>query len=539
MLAADRWACYPPAVRKARLTIPLRVFLAFALMLTVSALVSVASFVQHQRTAATLSLVHEGYLPLSLTVNEARATQSVFGNLLDRVLSERDWSATRLWLSAARKARPVDLEHALEGIAHIEDLAPPAEDRASLAKIRRELRGVVTMLARGEVRYQELYVALDASDKDAAQRILADLRARERAIDGRLRAVWATVLGRIEETSARAAVEQQHALGVLAALALLALVVGVAVTVWSQRVLSPLPRLQERVEAVARGDLAQELGPNTDDEIGRLGREFERMVAALAARDESLQSLQRMQIQSERLAAIGRMAAHVTHEVRNPLSSIGLNVELLEEELSDPGPEAKELLRAIHREIEHLTAITEEYLRVARLPNPHMEPEDLGDIARSMVLFLRPEFEAAGVTFELDVEPDLPLAALDETQIRQVLMNLVKNAREAMPEGGKIRVRVGAEGDVVVLRVADEGSGMTEEQRARIFDIFYTTKVGGTGLGLPLSQQIVVAHGGILRCESVAGQGTVFELRFPPKASASLSELATGSTAQLITKAGS
>jgi signal transduction histidine kinase len=407
------------------------------------------------------------------------------------------------------------MQRALEAVAHIEDLAPPAADRASLGRVRRELRSVVTMLARGEIRYGELYAALDAGEKDVAERILADLIARERAIDGRLRAVWSTVLGRIEETSARAAAEQQHALGVLAALAVLALVVGVSVTVWSQRVLSPLPRLQERVEAVARGDLAQELGPDTDDEIGRLGREFERMVAALAARDESLQNLQRMQLQSERLAAIGRMAAHVTHEVRNPLSSIGLNVELLEDELSDPGPEATELLRAIHREIEHLTAITEEYLRVARLPNPHLEPEHLGDIARSVVLFLRPELEAAGVTLELDVQAGLPLAALDEAQLRQVLINLIKNAREAMPTGGTIRMQVAVDREAVVLRIADEGSGMSDEQRAHIFDIFYTTKIGGTGLGLPLSQHIVVAHGGVLRCESAEGKGTVFELRFP------------------------
>lgn len=515
MLAAEGHACYAAGVRKPRLTIPGRVFLAFALMVAVSALVSVASFAQHQRTAATLSLVHEGYLPLSLTLNEARATQSVFGNLLDRVLSERDASATRLWLSAARKARPGNLSRALDGVAHIERLAPPAIDRASLAKARRDLRAVGTLLDRGEARYGELYAALDRDDKDIAERILADLRARERTIDARLRLVSATVLRRIEETSARAAAEQQRALVVLAALAILALGVGVGVTFWSQRVLSPLPRLQERVEAVARGDLAQELGPNTDDEIGRLGREFERMVAALAARDASLQDLQRMQIQSERLAAIGRMAAHVTHEVRNPLSSIGLNVELLEEELSNTGPEAKELLRAIHREIEHLTAITEEYLRVARLPNPHLEPEDLGDIARSTALFLRPELSAASVELELDVEADLPLTALDETQIRQVLLNLIKNAREAMPTGGTIRMQVISDDASVIVRIADSGIGMTEDQRARVFDLFYTTKVGGTGLGLPLSQQIVVAHGGTIACESEAGKGTTFELRFP------------------------
>jgi signal transduction histidine kinase len=641
-------------VRKGlRLTIPRRVFLAFALMLTVSGLVSVASFVQHQRTAATLSLVHEGYLPLALTISEARATQSVFGNLLDRVLTERDASATRTWLTTARKSRPATVTRALDSIAHIEHMAPPDADRASLAMARRELKRMSSMLMQGETRYHDLYTALDAGDKDGAERILADLRARERAIDGRLRAVWATVIGRIEETSARAAVEQEHALGVLAALVLLALLVGVGVTVWSQRVLSPLPRLQERVEAVARGDFARRLGPNTDDEIGRLGREFERMVAALAARDHSLQSLQQMQsqiladlraavlvvdgervlrsqnpaaealfgldalaigqplartglgarvdgldaaiadvargaeravlrevalrpfgdgdverqlnlvitpfgaradgaqrgevlivaedvsdelrtkarlIQSERLAAIGRMAAHVTHEVRNPLSSIGLNVELLEEELvGKAGAEAGELLRAIHREIEHLTAITEEYLRVARLPNPQLEPEHLGDITRSIVEFLRPEFAAAGIALEIDVPAGLPLIALDEGQIRQVLINLLKNAREAMPGGGRVRVQLAVvdksnapalrggahiEGGVVI-RVRDEGPGISDDQRLRMFDLFYTTKAGGTGLGLPLSQQIVVAHGGVIRCDSAPGAGTVFELCFP------------------------
>jgi signal transduction histidine kinase/HAMP domain-containing protein len=627
-----------PLGKRPRLTIPRRVFLAFALMLTVSGMASVASFVQHQRTAATLSLVHEGYLPLALTISEARATQSVFADLLDRVLSERHSQATRTWLTTARRSRPGTVLRALDGIAHIESMAPSDEDRVGLARISRDLRRVTTMLTEGEGRYRDLYIALDNGDRDSAERILADLAARERGIDGRLRAVWATVLGRVEKTSERAAAEQERALGVLAALVVLSLLVGIVVTFWSQRVLSPLPRLQERVEAVARGDLARQLGPISDDEIGQLGREFERMVAALAARDESLTSLQQMQaqilsdlraavlvvdgggvlrsknpaaeslfaldehaiglafqntglgerveglsaaiqrvahgseravlneaklhagaggaherqlnvvitpfgatpdsgqqgqvlivaeevteelrtksrlIQSERLAAIGRMAAHVTHEVRNPLTSIGLNVELLEEELRNAGPEAMEILRAIHREIEHLTAITEEYLRVARLPNPQLEPEDLGDIARDTVDFLRPELAAAGVELEIDAAPGLPLTAIDEAQIRQVLINLLKNAREAMPHGGRVRVEVSAREGGISVRIADQGTGMTPDQRRRIFDLFYTTKASGTGLGLPLSQQIVVAHGGVIRCESAPDQGTVFELWFP------------------------
>jgi signal transduction histidine kinase/HAMP domain-containing protein len=610
-------------------------------MLTVSGLVSVASYLQHQQSSATLSLVHEGYLPLALTVSEARATQSVFGNLLDRMLSERNSSATRAWLNAARRARPATLERALDGVAAIEAMAPPAEDRKTLARLRHELKQVQTFLTQGERRYEDLYVALDRGPADVAQRTLADLQARERAVEGRLRVVWGIVLGRIEDTSERAAAQQQRALAVLLSLVVLALVIGVAVTWWSQRVLSPLPRLQERVEAVARGDLARQLGPDTDDEIGRLGREFERMVAALAARDaslrsasESLRELQRMQaqiladlsaavlvvdaagtlrtdnpaaealfglgpaaigaplsdsgliarlpalgdaiarvgagaqralldeavlsgehertlnvvvtpfgtaaasgggrdvlvvaedvteavrtksrlIQSERLAAIGRMAAHVTHEVRNPLSSIGLNVEMLEEELGARSGEARELLSAIHREIEHLTSVTEEYLRLARLPNPQLEPEELGPIAESTASFLRPELASCAVDLDVEVAEGLPMVALDEAQIRQVLINLLKNAREAMPEGGRVSLSVAAEHDGVVVRITDEGQGMDPKTRERIFDLFYTTKKLGSGLGLPLSQQIVLAHGGVIRCNSTPGHGTTFELWFP------------------------
>jgi signal transduction histidine kinase len=123
----------------------------------------------------------------------------------------------------------------------------------------------------------------------------------------------------------------------------------------------------------------------------------------------------------------------------------------------------------------------------------------------------------------------LPLIALDEGQIRQVLINLLKNAREAQLSGGRVRVQLAVDREAapalrggasidggVVVRIRDEGPGIPEDQRQRMFDLFYTTKAGGTGLGLPLSQQIVVAHGGVIRCDSTPGAGTVFELCFPP-----------------------
>ncbi|HEX7481201.1 MAG TPA: ATP-binding protein [Polyangiales bacterium] len=498
-----------------RLSIPRRIFLGFALVLSASALVSVVSFVQHERTAAALSLVHEGYLPLALTVSEARATQSVFSNLLDRLLTERDTAATRAWLNAARKSRPLTLKQARDKIAQIHTLAPWDTEGAALVRVQRSLRRVQSMMLEGEKRYDELYVALETTDRPSAERILGDLRARERAIDNEWRRMWGEIVARIEATSRRVSAQQEQAITVLWALAAMALLVGLVVAWWSQRVLSPLPRLQERVEAVARGELSERLGPTTDDEIGRLAQEFERMVAALVAREDSLREAQTRLLQTERLAAIGRMAAHVSHEVRNPLSSIGLNVELLEEELAGANRETKDLLGAIHREIERLRAVTEEYLRVARLPNPRLEPEHIGDVIQGTVQLMRAEMNAATVTLDVELDDELPLVAMDEAQIRQVLINLLKNAREAMPSGGRIGVRAQRKGDGVEVTVRDQGVGMDAEHKERIFDLFYTTKQRGSGLGLPLTQQIVVAHGGQIRCESAPGEGTVFTLHFP------------------------
>lgn len=645
-----------------RVSIPRRVFLGFALVLAVSGMVSVASIVQHQRTAATLHLLHEGYLPLSLAVSEVRAAQSVFDNLLDRLATEPQTASTRAWLNVARRARPERLARALNSIALIQGSAPPASERATLAKLRRELRRIRTALRKNEARYERLYAAFGAGDAAEAEALLADLRTRERAVDGRLRLAWKTVLERIRATSERASAQQGQAIAVLLVLGVIALMVGVAVTLWSQRVLSPLPKLQARVEAVARGDFVHRLGSTGDDEIARLAREFERMVAALATRDQRLRELQQTQaqiladlsaavvvvagdgsvrvanpaartllglgdevpgaalpktgllqrlpglgeamaevadsgapramhevplqppadgeaprqlnvlvrpfggegtgetalllvaedvtealatktrlIQTERLAAIGRMAAHITHEVRNPLSSIGLNVEMLEEELQDEpaesAGEARALLSAIHGEIERLRGVTEEYLRVARLPNPVLEAEDLSDLVQGTVSFMRREFSGNGVGLRLEIADALPLVAIDEAQLRQVLMNLLRNGREALEgrrssepervvaggEGqgdglGEIRVRVahgGASRGGVVLVVEDDGVGMDAETRARIFDLFYTTKKLGTGLGLPLTQQIVLAHGGKITCESTPDVGTRFELWFP------------------------
>ncbi|MET0389657.1 MAG: ATP-binding protein, partial [Polyangiales bacterium] len=501
-----------------RLSIPRRIFLGFALVLVASACVLGVSVVQHEKSAKALTLLDRDYLPLALSVSEARATQTVVNTLLDRLLTERDLGQPLLWLQSARQRRPRKLEQIRSKVDQIHSIVPWETEGAALLRLLSELRRVQSLINKGERRYTDLYAVLDAGDRASAERIMADLRANERSIDNEWRRIWEELVARIELTSRRVAAQEEQAVVVLLALAGVAMLVGIAVTWWSQRVLSPLPRLQERVEAVARGELSEKLGPTTHDEIGRLAQEFERMVKALVAREESLREAQARLLQTERLAAIGRMAAHVSHEVRNPLSSIGLNVELLEEELRSASPETRELLHAVRREIDRLGAVTEEYLRVARLPNPHLLPEDVGDVVRDAVQLLRPELAAASMRIELALDEDLPLVAMDEGQMRQVLINLLKNAREAMrptPDGGVICISARRSGGGVELCVRDDGVGMEPEQKERIFDLFYTTKQRGSGLGLPLTQQIVVAHGGHIRCESSLGQGTVFTLFLP------------------------
>jgi signal transduction histidine kinase len=214
------------------------------------------------------------------------------------------------------------------------------------------------------------------------------------------------------------------------------------------------------------------------------------------------------------------MAAHVTHEIRNPLSSMGLNVELLEEELAGVTDmaEAQQLVRAIKREIDRLAELSDEYLRLARRPTPTLERDNLADLVREVVDFIRPELDKAKVTCEVHIDDPLPSVAFDEAQIKQALLNLVRNAREAMPpSGGALWLRVGAsqEGDGVDLVVDDNGSGIDLDVREKVFDPFFTTKEGGTGLGLALTRQIVEAHGGTIACEARVPKGTRVSVHLP------------------------
>jgi signal transduction histidine kinase len=286
--------------------------------------------------------------------------------------------------------------------------------------------------------------------------------------------------------------------------------VGAGAALVSQRLLAPIRTLTEGVKGVASGDLTRKVEVRGSDELAILAREFNAMAASLERQRQEL-------LRAERLAAVGRISAHITHEIRNPLNSLGLNAELLADEL-EPGAstEARALLGAITREVDRLNAVAEEYLRFARLPRPVMAREDLNEILRGLVDFVAPEMAAAGVKVTRDLARDLPAVWADEGQLRAVFLNLLRNSREAMPGGGTVAVRTAraADGGAEVT-VADSGSGIPPEQLERIFDPFFSTKSGGTGLGLAFTLQVLKEHGGTVRCQSEVSRGTTFSVCIP------------------------
>lgn len=294
----------------------------------------------------------------------------------------------------------------------------------------------------------------------------------------------------------------------------IAVFLGLLITLWGSLTLRPIRRLRDAAQQIARGDYASRIEVRGPAEVADLARDFNAMGTAIEEREREL-------VRSERLVAVGKMAAMITHEVRNPLSSIGLNTELLEEELGalpeDQAAEARNLCRAITREVDRLTGITEEYLQFARLPKPKLQPEAIDELVRGLAEFERDQLALRGIELVLEVEDGLPHVMVDEGQIRQSLLNLLRNAADAVVEvgGGSVRLAVAGKGDQVEVRVRDDGTGISEELLPKLFDPFFSTKDGGTGLGLALTHQIIREHGGDIRVESEPGQGATFVLTLP------------------------
>ena len=234
-----------------------------------------------------------------------------------------------------------------------------------------------------------------------------------------------------------------------------------------------------------------------------------------------LQTAQQKLVVSERMATVGRLSLKVAHEVRNPISAIELNAELLGDivraRTGADMDEAGGLVTAIRDQVNTLDALTEEYLAFARFPKAHFEEESINNLVEELAAFVRPVADRQGLTMHVETDPSVPMMEVDRALLRQAILNLVKNGLEALSRGGALTISSKNLGDAVAIAVADTGPGIGPEVAERLFEQFFTTKPQGTGLGLSISQQIIEEHGGELTWANRPGGGAVFTIRLPMK----------------------
>lgn len=226
---------------------------------------------------------------------------------------------------------------------------------------------------------------------------------------------------------------------------------------------------------------------------------------------------QRLQAQNTELATL---AGGLAHEIRNPLSTIGMNLELLAEELEDEdSPRARRMRKRIsnlQNECRSLEEILNAFLQFARAGELDLEEGSLNDVVSDYVAFLDPQASSENVELRTHLDSNLPPVMLDKALLRQALINLGRNAMEAMPDGGSIEFLTYVRNERVCLEVIDTGKGMDENTRSRMFQAFFSTRSGGSGLGLPTVRRIVDSHHGQISCESEPGKGTRFTIVLPP-----------------------
>ncbi len=278
----------------------------------------------------------------------------------------------------------------------------------------------------------------------------------------------------------------------------------------------PIRRLDAAIRKLSAGDLDVQVDTRGRDEYARLGRAFNDMTRSLRANRQRAREL----LRREKHAALGRLAAGVAHDVRNPLHSIGLTLEHVRESCApndaERAAEFEKGFETIRGEIRRLDQLVGNFLRFARTDANERRPVDLRELLVETERLVRKEAEWRNVHVDVRLPDTAPTVLVDAEAVRSSVLNLVLNSFEAMPQGGDLTLTLTAESDEAVIEVADTGAGIPAQDQDRVFEFAYTTREGGTGLGLAMVHQCVVEdHGGRVTLDSAPGRGTRVRLALP------------------------
>jgi len=305
----------------------------------------------------------------------------------------------------------------------------------------------------------------------------------------------------------------------------------------AERISAPISRLAEAAKRVGEGDyeMKVDLGER-NDEIGRFARDFNNMVKEIREshlamttwtevleekveeRTKALKSIQDQLVQTEKLAGIGRLAAGVAHEINNPLTGILTNSSLMLEDLPDEDPR-KDDLKVIVDETLRCRKIVKGLLDFARQSPPQKQLVSLNGVIEDVITLVRNQANFRNIKISLQLDGTIPQIYADRDQIRQVVLNIVLNAADAMPGGGEFHIRSSGYADdgFIELSFRDTGEGIPRDVQEKLFEPFVTTKKSGTGLGLSIAYGIIERHKGKIAVDSTPGKGTTFRIILPVK----------------------
>jgi len=286
----------------------------------------------------------------------------------------------------------------------------------------------------------------------------------------------------------------------------------------ARRITRPLHRLVEGTVRIAKGDFSQAMVDTSRDEVGDLARSFNEMTGQLLHARRRMEEANRKLIQHEKLASIGRMAATIAHEIRNPLTSVKLNIQKVAEE-EGAAETVKTTLGLSLEGIDQIERFIKELLNFTRVPELSLERWSIAQIVDEALKMVREVLAEKGIVVENTCAEGLPLVLVDADKMRQVFLNILRNAHEALDHGGRITVACDAVEDglrkKVRVRIADNGPGIPDNIRPNIFEPFFTTKPSGFGLGLPNARKIVEQHNGSIHLVRRRGRGTSFIILIP------------------------
>jgi signal transduction histidine kinase len=292
----------------------------------------------------------------------------------------------------------------------------------------------------------------------------------------------------------------------------------IGATLLARRISRPVKKLVDGTVRISKGDFSHKIEINSQDELGNLARSFNEMSARLLETREQMEETHKKLIQAEKLASIGKLAATIAHEIRNPLTSVKLNIQKV---LEDDRLEAmeREHLAITQEGIGQIEKFVKELLNFTRVSGLQLARFPVSQILEESVKMMADSFRQKRIAIERKVDEGLPEVLVDGDKMRQVFLNVLRNAYEAVDQNGKIIISAALAGNgqakKIRVRISDSGCGIPDKDWENIFEPFFTTKPSGFGLGLANARKIVEQHKGVIRVVKKRSAGTAFEILIP------------------------